>query len=79
MMTKTFRSFSAAWSARRRLALVTVLQFRKNLADRQAAEAVRARIDWKYSLGLELNDPRLDFSVLSKQYRLSHEVNRACN
>src|SRR5689334_19265967 len=31
-----------------RLALVTVLQFRENLPDRQAAEAVRARIDWKY-------------------------------
>jgi transposase len=28
-----------------RLALVTILQFRENLADRQAAEAVRARID----------------------------------
>ncbi len=47
-----------------RLALVTVLQFRENLADRQAAEAVRARIDWKYLLGLELNDPGFDFSVL---------------
>ena len=36
-----------------RLALVTLMQFRENLADRQAAEAVRARIDWKYLLGLE--------------------------
>jgi transposase len=36
-----------------RLALVTVLQFREHLSDRQAAEAVRARIDWKYLLGLE--------------------------
>src|ERR687885_113246 len=35
-----------------RLALVTLLQFRENLPDRQAAEAVRARIDWKYLLGL---------------------------
>ena len=34
-----------------RLALVTLLQFRENLPDRQAAEAVRARIDWKYLLG----------------------------
>ena len=49
-----------------RLALVTVLQFRENLADRQAAEAVRARIDWKYLLGLELSDPGFDFSVLSE-------------
>src|SRR4051794_18449324 len=31
-----------------RLGLVAVLQFRENLPDRQAAEAVRARIDWKY-------------------------------
>ncbi len=30
-----------------RLALVTILQCRENLAERQAAEAVRARIDWK--------------------------------
>ena len=49
-----------------RLALVTVLQFREHLADREAAEAVRARIDWKYLLGLELNDPGFDFSVLSE-------------
>src|ERR671910_2252898 len=47
-----------------RLALVTLLQFRENLADRQAAEAVRARIDWKYLLGLELADPGFDASVL---------------
>jgi transposase len=49
-----------------RLALVTVMQFRENLADRQAAEAVRARIDWKYLRGLELTDPGFDFSVLSE-------------
>jgi transposase len=49
-----------------RLALVTVMQFRENLADRQAAEAVRARIDWKYVLGLELTDAGFDFSVLSE-------------
>jgi transposase len=48
-----------------RLALVTLMQFRENLADRQAAEAVRARIDWKYLLSLELTDPGFDFSVLS--------------
>ena len=47
-----------------RLALVTILQFRENLPDRQAAEAVRARIDWKYLLGLELDDPGFDHSVL---------------
>src|SRR5438105_11944066 len=48
-----------------RLALVTIMPFRENLADRQAAEAVRARIDWKYLLSLELTDPGFDFSVLS--------------
>ena len=49
-----------------RLALVTILQFRESLSDRQAAEAVRARIDWKYLLGLELADPGFDFSILSE-------------
>jgi transposase len=29
------------------LALVSVMQFAENLSDRQAAEAVRARMDWK--------------------------------
>src|SRR4051794_24525994 len=47
-----------------RLALVTVLQYAEGLADRQAAEAVRSRIDWKYALGLELTDPGFDSSVL---------------
>jgi transposase len=46
--------------------LVTIMQFREHLADRQAAEAVRARIDWKYLLSLELTDPGFDFSVLSE-------------
>nr|MDJ0593252.1 transposase [Pleurocapsa sp. MO_226.B13] len=36
-----------------------------NLSDRGAAEAVAARIDWKYALGWELNAPSFDFSVLS--------------
>jgi len=49
-----------------RLALVTVLQFAENLSDRQAAEAVRDRIAWKYVLGLELTDAGFDFSVLSE-------------
>jgi transposase len=49
-----------------RLALVTIMQFRENLTDRQAAEAVRARIDWKYLLSLALTDPGFDFSVLSE-------------
>ena len=49
-----------------RLALVTVLQFLEQLSDRQAADAVRARIDWKYALGLELADPGFHFSVLTE-------------
>jgi transposase len=52
-----------------RLAIVTVLQDTEGLTDRQAAEAVRERIDWKYSLGLELTDPGFDFSLLS-EFRL---------
>jgi transposase len=46
--------------------LVGILQFRENLAARQAAEAVRARIDWKSLLGLELTDAGIDFAVLSE-------------
>ena len=49
-----------------RLALVTVFQFLEHLSDRQAADAVRARIDWKYAPGLELTDPGFHFSVLAE-------------
>jgi transposase len=49
-----------------RLALVTVFQFLEHLSDRQAADAVRGRIDWKYALGLELTDPGFHFSVLTE-------------
>lgn len=49
-----------------RLALITVMQFAEGLSDRQAAEAVRARIDWKYALSLELEDSGFDFSILSE-------------
>ena len=49
-----------------RLALITLLQFREDLSDRQAAESVRSRIDWKYLLALELTDDGFDFSVLSE-------------
>ena len=48
-----------------RLALITIMQFLENLSDRQAAEAVRSRIDWKYLLGLQLTDAGFDHSVLS--------------
>jgi hypothetical protein len=52
------------WSSGR-LALVTVLQMAENLTDRQAAEAVRDKISWKYALGLGLDDGGFDASVLS--------------
>jgi transposase len=48
------------------LALVTVMQFAEGLSDRAAANAVRARIDWKYALGLEITDTGFDASVLSE-------------
>jgi transposase len=49
-----------------RLAIITVLQYSEGLTDRQAANAARERIDWKYALGLELTDAGFDFSVLSE-------------
>ena len=54
-----------AWSPAR-LALVLVLQFVEGLSDRQAADAVRGRLDWKYALGLELTDTGFDASVLTE-------------
>src|SRR5512138_1251604 len=48
------------------LALVTIVQFIEGLTDREAADAVRSRIDIKYLLGLELSDAGFDYSVLSK-------------
>jgi transposase len=66
-------AFSGAYGARgapgispAQLAMVTVLQFTENLTDRQAADAVRGRLDWKYCLGLGLDDEGFDFSVLSE-------------
>ncbi len=65
--------FAAAYGVRgapgmspAQLAMVTVLQFAGNLTDRQAADAVRGRLDWKYCLGLALGDEGFDFSVLSE-------------
>ncbi len=65
------RAFAALFSARGRaalapaqLALVTIVQFAEGLSDKQAADAVRAGIDWKYLLSLELDDPGFDASVL---------------
>jgi transposase len=49
-----------------RLALVTILQSVEDVSDRQAADAVRSRIDWQYVLSLELTDPGFDSTVLSE-------------
>src|SRR5690349_2218845 len=66
-------AFGAAYGVRgapgispAQLAVVTVLQFTEALTDRQAADAVRGRLDWKYCLGLPLGDEGFDFSVLSE-------------
>ncbi|WP_369362285.1 IS1182 family transposase [Streptomyces sp. CG4] len=67
----TDEDFAEAFPARGRpaispgaLALVSVLQYAEGLSDRQAADQVRARMDWKFLLGLELDDPGFDFTVL---------------
>ena len=63
------RGVRGAWCAGiapAQLAMVTVLQFAGDLTDRQAADAVRGRLDWKYCLGLGLDDEGFDFSVLSE-------------
>jgi len=49
-----------------RLALVTLMQFVENLSDRQAADAVRGHLAWKYALSLELGDPGFDSTVMSE-------------
>src|SRR6266571_734517 len=54
------RAAEAPW----RLALVTVLQALENLSDRQAAEMVRGRLDWKYALSLPLDHEGFDASIL---------------
>lgn len=55
------RPAEAPW----RLALVTVLQAIEGLTDRQAAEAVRTRMDWLYALALPLDEPGFDYSILT--------------
>ena len=64
-----------------RLALVTVFQFLENLSDRQAAEAVRGRIDLKYALSLDLEDAGFTspFSVSSERACLPENTIRTCS
>jgi transposase len=72
LFPKRGREAEAPW----RLALVTVLQALESLTDRQAAEAVRTRLDWKYALSLSLEDEGFDASVLTlfRDRLLSHEA-----
>lgn len=59
---KTGQTAEQPW----RLAMMSVIQYMENYTDRQAAEALKTRIDLKYALSLELTDPGFDFSVLSE-------------
>ena len=58
-----------------RLALVMVMQYIEGLTDRQAADAVRRCMDWKYALSLDLHDPGFDFTLLHdfRQRLLAHD------
>ena len=70
LFPKRGRAAEAPW----RLALVTILQALENLTDRQAAEMVRGRLDWKYALSLPLDDEGFDASILTdfRQRLLEH-------
>lgn len=58
------------------LGLVSIFQYVEKYPDRQAAEAVRMRLDWKYVLHLPLDYPGFDFSVLSefRERLLNHQA-----
>jgi transposase len=59
-----------------RLALVMVMQYMEGLTDRQAADAVRRCMDWKYALSLDLHDPGFDFTLLHdfRERLLTHDA-----
>ena len=59
-----------------RLALVMVMQYIEGLTDRQAADAVRRCMDWKYALSLDLHDPGFDFTLLHdfRERLLAHDA-----
>src|ERR671935_549328 len=61
-----------------RLALVVVMQYMEGLTDRQAADAVRRCMDWKYALSLDLHDPGFDFTLLHdfRERLLAHEASQ---
>ena len=70
LFPKRGRAAEAPW----RLAMVTALQALENLSDRQAADMVRARLDWKYALSLPPDDSGFDASILGdfRQRLLEH-------
>jgi transposase len=74
LFSTTGQPAEAPW----RLALVTIMQFAEGLSDRQAADAVRGRIDVKYALSLELADPGFDASILS-EFRARESGRRGSN
>jgi transposase len=59
-----------------RLALVVVMQYLEGLTDRQAADAVRRCMDWKYALSLDLHDSGFDFTLLHdfRERLLTHDA-----
>jgi transposase len=59
-----------------RLALVVVMQYLEGLTDRQAADAVRRCMDWKYVRSLDLHDPGFDCTRLHafRQRFVAHEA-----
>jgi transposase len=63
-----------------RLALVMVMQYIEGLTDRQAADAVRRCMDWKYALSLDLSDPGFDFTLLHdfRGRLLTREAGQRC-
>ncbi len=57
------------------LAMVTLFQIAENLSDRQAADAIRMRLDWKYALHLPINYPGWDHAALSEfRQQLQHNT-----
>jgi transposase len=66
LFTDLFSKEGSPAQAPWRLALICVMQFAEGISDRQAADAVRSRIDWKYALSLELTDAGFDYWVLSQ-------------
>ena len=66
LFTPLFPSRGQPAESPARLALITIMQFAEGLSDRQTADAVRSKIDWKYALALELTDPGFDASVRSE-------------